>query len=189
MLRREPVQRVAVRVTFLRMERRPLDPPPPLPPSAEIMRRPLCSVAEFRALYDAVGAEHLWWLRRTLNDAELAAHLAKPGIVVHVLHRDGRPVGFHELERVDGATVNINYFGLIPAAVGQGFGRAFLRHAIDVAWSWAPRAITVNTCTADHPRALPTYEAAGFVRVRAVDEVWEVPTRLGLKIPDSLRRP
>jgi hypothetical protein len=45
----------------------------------------------------------------------------------------------------------------------------------------------VNTCTADHPRALPTYLRAGFVVVRQVAEDWKVPARLGLEIPDRLR--
>ena len=184
----EPVDRVAVRVTFLRMDRRPATAAPPFPPGTTIEPRPRCSVAEFRTLYDTVGAKHLWWLRRTLTDAELAAHLAKPGVFVHVLRRDGSTAGFHELERTEWATVNINYFGLFPDAVGQGLGRAFLRHAIDLAWSWEPPAITVNTCTADHRRALPTYLAAGFSQTRAVDEVWDVPTRLGLRIPPALRR-
>jgi GNAT superfamily N-acetyltransferase len=165
-----------------------VDKAPPLPPGAVVRRQAPCGVAEFRALYDAVGADHLWWLRRTLSDAALAAHLAKPGIAVHVLSNDGRAAGFHELERLDAATVNLNYFGLFPQFIGRGLGRAFLRHAIDLAWSWGPRVLTVNTCTADHPRALPTYLAAGFAPTRAVDEVWDVPTRLGLRIPPTLRR-
>jgi hypothetical protein len=47
--------------------------------------------------------------------------------------------------------------------------------------------MTGNTCTADHPRAVPGYLAAGFVPVRRVREVWDVPTRLGLDIPEHLR--
>ena len=45
-----------------------------------------------------------------------------------------------------------------------------------------PRAVTVNTCTADHPRALPTYLRAGFHPIRQVREEWDVPCRLGLEI-------
>ena len=48
--------------------------------------------------------------------------------------------------------------------------------------------MTVNTCTADHPRALPTYLRAGFRPVREMREEWNVPLRLGLDIPDRLRR-
>ena len=48
-------------------------------------------------------------------------------------------------------------------------------------------ALTVNTCTADHPRALPGYLRAGFRPLRAVREVWDVPNQLGLSIPERLR--
>jgi len=75
----------------------------------------------------------------------------------------------------------------MPHAVGHGLGRAFLRHAVDTAWAEQPRGLTVNTCTADHPRALPNYLLSGFGRLRTVREVWQVPARLGLPIPDRLR--
>ena len=72
--------------------------------------------------------------------------------------------------------VNLSYFGLLPHALGRGMGRALLRHAVETAWAGGgTRAMTVNTCTADHPRALPNYLAAGFRPVRAVREVWQVP--------------
>jgi hypothetical protein len=46
--------------------------------------------------------------------------------------------------------------------------------------------MTVNTCTADHPRALPTYLRTGFRTLRQVREVWNVPLRLGMRIPQHL---
>jgi len=47
--------------------------------------------------------------------------------------------------------------------------------------------VTVNTCTADHRRALPGYLRAGFKPTRTVREVWDVPNRLGMSIPEHLR--
>jgi hypothetical protein len=47
--------------------------------------------------------------------------------------------------------------------------------------------MTVNTCSADHPRALPNSLAAGFSEVRRVREVWDIPRRLGMNIPEHLR--
>ncbi len=47
--------------------------------------------------------------------------------------------------------------------------------------------MTVNTCTADHPRALPAYLRAGFRVLRTQHEEWNVPPHLGLEIPDRLR--
>ncbi|WP_135467063.1 GNAT family N-acetyltransferase [Crenalkalicoccus roseus] len=183
----EAVVPVAVDVTFLRMDRPPRDPAPALPADARVERLARCTVRFYRYLYDTVGHDYVWWLRRTLSDAELAALLADPVISVHVLYRGGEPAGFYELDRRNRPAVNLAYFGLLPHAIGQGLGRAFLRHAVDAAWAEGARAVTVNTCTADHPRALPNYRAAGFVTLRTVRELWRVPVRLGLPIPERLR--
>jgi len=183
----EPVTPVAVDVTFLRMDRRPAEPAPPLPVDARVERLAHCTVPFYRYLYDTVGHRYVWWLRRTLVDAQLAELLAEPAISVHVLYRGGEPAGFYELDRRHAGLVNLSYFGLLPHAVGHGMGRAFLRAAVDDAWAEALRGVTVNTCTADHPRALPNYLAAGFTRLRTEREVWNVPQRLGLPIPERLR--
>ena len=182
----EPVVRVGVVVTFMRMDRPPADPAPALPSDYEIRVVSPCSVAEYRFLYDTVGAPYVWWLRRTMPDRELAALLANPAVSIHVLYRDGQPAGFYELDRTMMPNVNLSYFGLMPHAVGARIGYAFLRHAIETAWRFGAGSMTVNTCTADHKRALPTYLRAGFRIVRQVPETWHVPTRLGLSIPPDL---
>ena len=183
----EPVIRVGVTVTFLRMERRPSDAAPAFPPGARVTRDRWCSVAQYRFLYNGVGEAHVWWLRRIMPDHQLAAMLRDPRITIHVLTRDGALVGFYELDRTPWPVVNLSYFGLLPPAIGRGLGYPLLRHAVATAWGMGPRAMTVNTCTADHPRALPNYRRAGFHTVRAVGEVWNVPQRLGLPIPERLR--
>jgi GNAT superfamily N-acetyltransferase len=177
---------VGVTVTFLRMERRPVDPSPPLPEGAEVRVEQPCPLELYRKLYNTVGQDYVWWLRRTLPDAQLAALLRNPRVSVHVLHHEGAIAGFYELDR-SSAVVNLNYFGLMPHAIGHHLGYALLRHAIDTAWDSGATAMTVNTCTADHPRALPTYQRAGFRITRRVDEEWPVPARLGLNIPDHLK--
>lgn len=183
----EPVVRVAVTVTFLRMDHPPGTTSPAFPPGADLVRLASPTVPFYRYLYDTVGAEHVWWLRRTMPDADLAALLRDPRVSIHVLSLGGEPAGFFELDGRAGPDVNLSYFGLLPHAIGRGLGFAFLRHAVDAAWARSSRGMTVNTCTADHPRALPTYIRAGFRPVRAVKEVWNVPVRLGLRIPDGLR--
>ena len=182
----QPTTRVGVRVTFLRMEER-TPAPRPLPADTDLVRLAAPTVPFYRYLYGTVGGPYVWWLRRALGDEQLLAILRHPGVSVHVLYRGGEPAGFFELDASGRPVVNISYFGLTPAATGIGLGTAFLGAAIDAAWAEGARAITVNTCTADHPRALPNYLRAGFQRVRAVDEVWDVPNRLGLQIPAHLR--
>ena len=183
----EPCVRVGVIVTFLRMDTPPADKPRALPPNAEVKRDRWCTVEQYRMLYNTVGAPYVWWLRRIVPDHALAAMLRDARISIHVLHLDGKPAGFYELDRTPWPVVNLSYFGLMPHAVGRGLGLAFLRSAIDAAWAMGPRAMTVNTCTADHPRALPSYVRSGFRPVRQVREEWNVPVRLGLEIPAALR--
>jgi GNAT superfamily N-acetyltransferase len=182
-----PTTRIAVTVTFLRQDTPPAKAPSGLPPDTSLVRPRTPSVSFYRYLYDTVGAPYVWWLRRTVPDAELASLLASPGVSLHVLYRDHEPAGFFELDARPIATVNISYFGLMPHAIGQGLGTALLRAALAAAWATHPRAVTVNTCTADHPRALPNYLRAGFHAIRTTRELWDVPNRLGLRIPDHLR--
>lgn len=183
----EPVERVAVVVTFLRMGRAPLQPAPALPAGMEVRPRADCSVEQYRFLYNTVGEQHLWWLRRTMPDRQLAGLLRDSHVSIDVLYADGEPAGFYELDRSHWPAINLSYFGLMPHAIGRGAGFAFLRHAVDAVWRRRPAAMTVNTCTADHPRALSLYLRAGFRPVREVREEWNVPVRLGLPIPDHLR--
>ena len=51
----------------------------------------------------------------------------------------------------------------------------------------ADGGVTVTPCMVDHTRALPTDLRTGFKPVRAVREVWFVPTRLGMIVPEHLR--
>jgi hypothetical protein len=185
---REPVTRIAVDVTFLRMDAPPEGAAPDFPGGAQIVRVARPSVPFYRYLYDTVGRDWVWWLRRTVPDEEIAALLSRPEVTIDVLYMGGEPAGFFELERRGGeAGTNLSYFGLMPHALGRGLGRALLRRAIDTAWGEGARAMTVNTCTADHPRALPNYVAAGFRVLRTMREVWPVPQRLGLRVPDRLK--
>ncbi len=183
----EPVIRVGVVVTFLRMDQAPAEPAPALPPDAEVRLVRDCPVEQYRTLYNTVGNDHVWWLRRAMSDQQLWTVLRDPRIGIHVLYVDDAPAGFYELDATSWPMVNLSYFGLMPHAVGRRLGYAFLRHAVDGVWRRGARAMTVNTCTADHPNAMPTYLRAGFRVLREVGEVWNVPTRLGLAIPDSLR--
>jgi hypothetical protein len=183
----EPFDRIAVTVTFLRMDHPPAAPPPPIPGDTRTECATAPTVGFYRYLYNTVGADYVWWLRRLMPDDELAMMLRDPGVEIHTLYKGGEPAGFFELDRRYGGNVNLSYFGLMPHMIGTGAGPGFLRQAVDAAWRTRPRTVTVNTCTADHPRALPNYLLAGFKAMRAMREVWDVPLHLGLRIPDHLR--
>lgn len=165
-------RQVEVTVTYLEMFRPPERAAPP--PPADVDVRTLVSVpaALYRRLYDAVGRDWHWVDRHLLTDDELEALLNDPGLEVHVLHVDGAEAGFAELDRRTAGEVRLVYFGLKPAFIGRGLGRWFLRWTVDRAWSYGPCRVHLDTCTHDHPRALPNYLAAGFqaygTKVRSV---------------------
>ena len=182
-----PRTRIAVNVTFLRMDARPANLSVPLPDGVSLVRLASATVPFYRYLYATVGGPYCWWLRRVAPDREIADLLASPTISIHVLYRDGEPAGFFELDARTGTDVNLAYFGLMPHMIGRGAGTAFLRAAIDAAWALGPTAMRVNTCTADHPRALPAYLRAGFKPLRTVREIWDIPDALGIAIPAPLR--
>ena len=121
------------------------------------------SVPYYRFLYDSVGKDYNWLSRRKLADAELAAILLDPLNEVYVLHVDGSPAGFAELDRRQPDEIELIQFGLMPDFIGRGLGKWFLQWTIDKAWSYQPRRFWLHTCTLDHPVALPMYKKAGFV--------------------------
>ena len=124
------------------------------------------TVPYYRTLYNAVGKDFYWLSRRKMPDEALAAILSDPRDELHVLHVEGRPAGFAELDRRQPQEIELVQFGLLPDFIGQGLGKWFLQWTIDKAWSCEPKRFWLHTCTLDHPAALPNYQKAGFVLFR-----------------------
>jgi GNAT superfamily N-acetyltransferase len=116
----------------------------------------------YRYLMFRTGKPWTWVYRLRLADDALSAIVHADTTDIHVLHLDGAPAGFFEIDRSDPAAHNIAYFGLMAHAAGRGLGRWFLSEAIHAALEGAPGRVTVNTCTLDHPAALPLYQKMGF---------------------------
>lgn len=188
-----------VDITFLRMNAHPATPAPPLQPGYVARAVPMITPELYRDLYYRVGQEHLWWQRRLSLLPELERHLRSRAVHVHVLYRTHmtypsavasftapapeEAVGFFELNAPSSSHTYLSLFGLVPEAIGLGLGGAFLRCAVDAAWALGAHNLTVNTNTADHPRALPMYKRAGFVPYHTSTETWRIPRSLGLSIP------
>ena len=83
-------------------------------------------------------------------------------VEVNVLFADGRLAGLAELDLRDPPDVELAYFGVLPAFIGQGLGRFLLDWAVHHVWRGRPRRLWVHTCDLDHPRALDVYQKAGF---------------------------
>jgi len=121
------------------------------------------SVAYYRFLYNAVGKDYHWRSRAIMPDAELAALLRDPLVEVHVLHVDGCPAGFAEIDRRNSDDVELVQFGLVREHIGQGLGKYFLQQIIHHIFGAGARRFWLHTCTLDHPNAMPNYQKAGFV--------------------------
>lgn len=156
---------IPITITYLRMDAQPTRPTPPAPavPHA-IMRAEDPTVHFYRYLYDTVGESWVWSNRRYMSDEDLAAIVQDPNVEVMVLYVKGVPAGYAELDfRGLPGEADLAYFGLMPEFIGRGLGVWFLHWAISELWSRGPESITVNTCTKDHPSALPMYQRMGFV--------------------------
>jgi GNAT superfamily N-acetyltransferase len=157
---RKPVE---VTVTYLEMTAPPAHYPPlPVGHPIALLKANDIPLHFYRYLQDRVGRSWTWVNALRLTDEELAARLYAPQRDIRVLYLDGAPAGFFELEAALPEKVDLAYFGMMEHATGRGLGRWFLGEAIEAAWSYKPDKVTVSTCTADHPAALPLYQKMGF---------------------------
>ena len=123
------------------------------------------SVAAYRALYDQVGRQWHWVNRRMLTDRQLSAIIHHPATEIFTLKNRDRAIGFVELNFKLFPQVEIVFVGLIKDAIGRGLGSAMLERVIDYIYTRAPSRIIIQTCTLDHPSALPLYQRRGFTPV------------------------
>jgi|SRR6516165_4742073 GNAT superfamily N-acetyltransferase len=151
-----------IKITYLQMFVCPAQSVPPPREDLQVIHAKRPTISYYRYLYEAVGAPWQWRSRKKLTDADLAAIIRDPLDEVHVLHVDGVPAGFAELDRRREGAIELVQFGLTPEYIGQGLGKYFLRWAIERAWSYQPQRFWLHTCTLDHPQALPNYQKAGF---------------------------
>jgi len=169
-------RRIPMTVTFLEMRQRPSGLVPPQPRGKiAILRAEKPSVHFYRYLYDTVGKDYVWVDRKKLDDVALAKILDAPTLELYVLYAEGAPAGMAELDFADPKVAHLAYFGLMPEAIGRGLGTYFLYQACAICWSRPITNLLVNTCTLDHPRALPMYQRVGFVPYAREDRYIELP--------------
>lgn len=171
---------LAEAVTFLEMREPPSRLPVAPPEGVTLDRIAGADLARYRRLFAAVGEDWLWFGRRRLDDAALAAILDDPAVWCRAVVRDGRDVGLVELDRRIAGEVEIAYFGLTRAAIGGGLGRAAMTLALDEAWSGRPDRVWLHTCHFDHPGALAFYRRSGFTPYKFALEFGPDPRLIGL---------
>lgn len=156
-------RKIDVAITYLEQTSRPALKPPASPPlKVAILRVEDPPIHFYRYLYRLIGDPYHWVSRRRLSDERLAAIIKDPNVYVYVLYVGGAPAGLAELDARTPETVEIKFFGLAQEFHGKGLGRFFLTNAIELAWSLGPKRVRLETCTLDHPAALPLYQKLGF---------------------------
>ena len=176
-------------VTYLEMRARPAGPRIHAPlAKLALMRAEECTVSFYRYLYETVGTPWLWFERRLLDDAALAAEIGKETTEIFVLYVGGVPAGYFELDTAAERETKLCYFGLLPEFIGRRLGPFLLQAAIDCAWARPIERLWVHTCTFDHPKALGIYQRAGFVVYDRRRVSFEDPRERGI-LPRTLRHP
>ncbi|PQO24650.1 hypothetical protein C2I36_02105 [Rhodobacteraceae bacterium WD3A24] len=156
---------VSYHVTWLEMTERPGYgwPVQPAAHEAALLCAETPPVWYFMCLYDAVGRDYAWEDLHTADADTMEGWLASEDVELWTLMRRGWPHGFFVLDWTEAGRCELSYFGLVPQAVGRGFGRFLLRTAVLTGWDRpGVTRMTVNTCSLDHPRALVEYQKAGF---------------------------
>ncbi len=126
-------------------------------------------------LYADVGNEYYWLERAEWREDKWRDELETPGSEFWVLKDEDEDAGFFLLTEPQPRTSEILYLGLRPGFEGRGLGGHLLSCAIERAWETGADRVLVNTCTLDHPAALPNYLARGFEVVRKRTELRVLP--------------
>ena len=136
-------------------------------------------LAAYRQIFRQVGQNLLWFSRLIMPDSELAAILTDPNVESFVLEQDGKPIGLLELNFRESSECELAFFGVVPEAVGGGFGKLLMAEAVTRAFTRPISRLWVHTCSYDHPRALPFYVKAGFKPYKLMLEAHDDPRRSG----------
>lgn len=127
-------------------------------------------------LFCAVGHHWRWFSRLSWDYQQWQDYVCSAQVRTFVLYQKGTPAGFVELRQHDDLSVELKFFGLLPAFIGKGLGKLMAQAAIALAQQWQASRVWVHTCTEDHPSALKTYQQAGFSIVSTEDQDEEIPT-------------
>ena len=173
-----PNGHVAAVVTYLEMIELPELPPLPEAP-LRLERWERVEPERYRSLFRKVGGRWLWFSRLAMDDPTLLANVAE---VHSVLDSAGEEAGMLELDFREPGECLIRFLGLVPELAGRGLGRWLFAQTLALAWRDGIARVRVNTCTLDHPAALPSYLKAGFRPYARAFESFPDP-RLGGLLP------
>lgn len=184
-----PPGKIAAVVTYLEMSSRPRLKTVPRRDDWSL-ERIRSDLPRYRALFRRVGEPWLWFSRAVMPEAALAAILADPDVEALILRDSSGDIGLLELDFRDVGLCKLQFFGVVPEAVGIGAGRHLITEGIRRAFRRRGKAkpvarFVLHTCSLDHPAALPFYLRAGFKAVRRAIEVADDPRLTGHLAPTA----
>lgn len=147
-------------------------------PALEVRRAEIPSPELSRFLYTSVGGDWHWVDRLGWSLERWRQHLERAGVETWVAYLHGTPAGYFELEPESDGSVEISYFGLLPAFRGRGLGGHLLTLATRRAWDTGAARVWLHTASIDGPHARRNYESRGFrvfASAIAVEELPEYP--------------
>lgn len=153
---------VVLLVTYLEMKAPPQENALSAPTDGITVEREALDQTEYLDLYRGIGAPLQWDQRLRMQPSELHSFLVNSTTHLYVLRLAGQAVGLCEFDGVGRPDVELTHFGLIPNVQGQRLGPYLLDRALRSVWSYAPRRVWLHTDTNDHPKALSSYQRAGF---------------------------
>ena len=190
-----PPGELAAVVTYLEMRTRPATAYPPAPsllaspllaPSPFALdRRALPDPDWYRALFRRVGTPWLWFSRLAMDDRTLTGIIHHEAVEVYAVvmvneTRLNEDVGLLELDFREAGACGLAYVALAAEWTSRGHGSRLLAAALESAWRPGIARVHLQTCTLDHPAALPAYLRAGFAVCGRAIETFPDPRETGL---------
>jgi GNAT superfamily N-acetyltransferase len=172
-----PAGTIAAVVTYLEMEAAPA--PQPVVREGWSLVPLRGEAARYRELFRQVGEPWLWFSRLIMRDEALRGIVDHPSVKAFALEADGADIGLLELDFRVAGQCELSFFGLVPEAIGQGWGRVLMQEALRRAWQAPIRRLWVHTCSLDHPRALGFYIRSGFRPYKRAVEIADDPRLKG----------
>lgn len=155
-----PAGHVATIITHLEMLEKPAREEIGSSLSLEKWAKP--PVAEYLALFRAVGEPWFWTSRILMAEDDVRAIIQHTDIDIYIIRDGEASVGFIELDFRQTGQCEIGFFGLVPEMNGKGHGSWMMNQALEKAWADDIERVWLHTCIQDSPRALPFYQRCGF---------------------------
>ncbi|MDP5084834.1 MAG: GNAT family N-acetyltransferase [Yoonia sp.] len=181
-----PKGHLAAVVTHLEMTAPAMTAPKPFPQDVTATCE-TPDIASYRALFRAVGDPWLWTSRHLVPDDALSAILTDRAVEIWIIRQGDAMIGFVELDFRTAGECALAYFGLIPAATGQGLGGPMMALAQRQAFSREISRFHVHTCSLDAPGALAFYQRTGFVPYKAEVDIFPDPRLRGVIHPTQAK--